>query len=442
MEVDILGMHRALERQIKRYLKDLSISPELDIFFDALSETYTHFDEDRTLLDRSLELSSKEFIELNKRLAHEKEIIEQKVKERTFELEYEKKKLYEITQNMAIGAILLDSGGRVVFVNKAAEYILDCSNMKLGEVSGKFSTAFSSVSAREKLDKCIAGEPSEILEAEYNNKIFQILFRCIISGDSSEHLIWIQDITKAELLEKAKKEFVAIASHEMRTPLAIIRGQAELLLVTPAIKSTAQDIKDKLKSIYNSSARLLYIVNDFLDITWLEEKRIIFKKENFPITPLVEEVVSDIKKMAEQKGILLTFNKPETSLPNVLANRERLLQVITNLIANAIQYTEKGSITVDIAREGTYFLKVLVKDTGIGIEPEKQSLLFQKFQIAGKVFMESKEYGSGMGLYIAKLLVEQMGGTIKLEESRVGKGSTFSFTVAIAGSLPETNNSL
>lgn len=435
-------MHRALERQIKRYIGDMAIPSQWKAFLDAINTTYVHFDEDRTLLDHSLELSSKEFLEVNKRLAREKEIIEQEVKDRTFELEYEKKKLYEITQNMAVGAILLDSGGRVVFVNKAAENILDCSNIRLGEVADKFYTAFSSVSAREKLDKCIAGEPSEILETGYNNKIFQILFRCITSGNSSEHLIWIQDITKAALLERAKKEFVAIASHEMRTPLAIIRGQVELLLATPAIKSAAQDIKDKLKSIYNSSVRLLFIVNDFLDITWLEEKRIVFKKESFAITPLIQEVISDIKKMADQKNISLTFNKPETSLPDVLANRERLLQVIINLIANAIQYTEKGNITVDVLREGTYFLKILVKDTGIGIEPEKQSSLFQKFQITGKVFMESKEYGSGMGLYITKLLIEQMGGSIKLEESRIGKGSTFSFTVPVAGSLPETNHSL
>lgn len=435
-------MHRALERQMKRYFRNMAIPPQWKAFLDAINTTYVHFDEDRTLLDHSLELSSKEFLDLNKRLAREKEVIEQKVKERTFELEYEKKKLYEITQNMAVGAILLDSEGRVVFVNKAIEDILGCSNMRLGEVADKFYTAFSSVSAKEKLDKCIAGEPSEIVGAGYNNKIFQILFRCITSGDSSEHLIWIQDITKAELLERAKKEFVAIASHEMRTPLAIIRGQTELLLVAPAIKSAAQDVKDKLKSIYNSSVRLLYIVNDFLDITWLEEKRIVFKKESFAITPLIQEVISDIKKMAEQKNISLIFNKPETFLPNVLANRERLLQVVINLIANAIQYTKKGNITVDVLREGTYFLKVLVKDTGIGIEPEKQSSLFQKFQITGKVFMESKEYGSGMGLYIAKLLVEQMGGSIKLEESKVGKGSTFSFTVPVAGSLPETNHSL
>ncbi len=435
-------MHRALERQMKRYFGSMTIPSQWKAFLDSINTTYVHFDEDRMLLDHSLELSSKEFLEVNKQLAHEKEIIEQKVKERTFELEYEKKKLYEITQNMTVGAILLDSGGRVVFVNKVAENILDCSNMRLGEVSNKFYTAFSSVSAKEKLDKCIAGEPSEILEAGYNNKIFQILFRCIASGNSSEHLIWIQDITQAVLLERAKKEFIAIASHEMRTPLAIIRGQVELLLADPAIKSATQDIEDKLRSIYNSSIRLLYIVNDFLDITWLEEKKIVFRKENFAITPLIEEVISDIKKMAEQKNISLTFHKPETSLPNVLANRERLLQVVLNLIANAIQYTEKGSITVDVLREGTYFLKVLIKDTGIGIEPEKQSSLFQKFQITGKVFMKSKEYGSGMGLYITKLLIEQMGGSVKLEESRVGEGSTFSFTVPIARSLPETDNLL
>ncbi len=424
-------MHRALERQIKRYLGNLPIPQEWSNFLDAIDATYTHFDQDRVLLDRSLELSSKEFIGLNKQLAQEKEIIEQKVRERTSELEYEKKKLYEIAQNMTTGAILLDSKGEVVFVNNAAEIILDCSNLHPAEALDKLYTAFPSAPLAERTKQCLAGEPSEIPEVEYRDKIFQILFRCIFSNDSpGEHLIWIRDITAVKLLERSKNEFVAIASHEMRTPLAIIRGQTELLRRIPAVKS-APEADNKLSSIYNNSVRLLNIVNDFLDLTWLEDRRINFKREKFDMVTVILETISDMQKLADQKKISIVFNKPEDPLPNVLADRERIQQIITNLLANALHYTEKGSVTAGVLREGAY-LKVLIKDTGIGIEPAKHALLFQKFQIAGKVFMHSQEYGSGMGLYITRLLVEQMGGRIGLEESKVGEGSTFSFTVPIA----------
>ncbi|MDP3697654.1 MAG: ATP-binding protein [Candidatus Taylorbacteria bacterium] len=426
-------MHRALERQIKRYIGNLSVPPELSDFLEAVSQTYAHFDEDRTLLDRSLELSSKEFTGLNRRLDKEKDIVEQKVKERTLELEYEKKKLYEITQNMSMGAILLNSRGDVIFVNKVAENILGCSNLKPDEVLPKFYKTFSSVSLTENMHHCLAGEPSEVSEVEYGDKIFQILFRCIFSDNATrEHLIWIQDITVAKMLERSKNEFVAIASHEMRTPLAIIRGQVELLYSQPSIKSGPGDVVGKLNSIHNNSVRLLNIVNDFLDLTWLEEKRIQFKQEKFDLVKTLKEVLSDVMKIAEQKNVQVKFNEPKVPLPNVLADRERVLQVITNLVANALHYTEKGSVTIGIEKDGSDHLKVFIKDTGIGIEPTKKGMLFQKFQIAGKVFMQSQEYGSGIGLYITKLLIEQMGGRVKLEESEVGKGSTFSFTVLIA----------
>lgn len=426
-------MHRALERQIKRYIGNLPIPPEWSDFLDAINQTYVHFDEDRTLLDRSLELSSKEFIELNSRLAREKETIEQKVKERTLELEYEKKKLYEITQNMSMGAVLLSSKGEVIFVNKAAEDILGCSNLEPDRVLSKFYETFLPIPLTENLRHCLAGEPSEISEAEYGDKVFQILFRCILSDNIvSEHLIWIQDITTAKTLELSKNEFIAIASHEMRTPLAIIRGQVELLRKEPSIEFGPGDIVEKLKSIQNNTVRLLNIVNDFLDLTWLEEKRVKFKKERFDLVETLKEAISDMTKLAEQKNIYITILEPKALLPNALADRERIHQVITNLMANALHYTEKGGVTVDIERDGSDFLKVFIKDTGLGIESAKKGALFQKFQVAGKVFMHSQEYGSGMGLYITKLLVEQMRGRIKLEESEVGEGSTFSFTVPIA----------
>ncbi len=430
-------MHKLLERQIKRFLGEIDpkkTQPEWISFLHTVSDTYASLDEKKELSTRSPELSSKEFAKLNERLLYEKEIIEEKMQERTYELNYEKRKLDEIAQNMAIGAILFDSRGNAIFTNNAAVRILG-SGQESAEIIEKFFTAFKPVSADKHFAQCINGIPSDIPEAEYGDKIFKILFRCLSPQNSTAgHLVWIEDITEAKLLDRAKSEFVAIAAHEMRTPLSIIRGQAELLLGTPSVTASPEDVVRRISSIHNSSIRLLDIADDFLDLTQLEAKSVQFKEEEFDIISLLEETVSDFQKMAVQKNLSLAFLKPSQPPPPVMADKERVRQVIVSIVGNALHYTEKGNVEVSVFPGPTH-AKIFVKDTGIGIEPATQHSLFQKFQITGKTFMHSREYGSGMGLYIAKMLVEHMGGEIKLEESAMGKGSTFSFTVprAVSG---------
>lgn len=429
-------MHKLLERQIRRFFGEIDpkkTRPEWMSFLQVISDTYDHSDQDRELSLRSLDLSSQEFVKLNAQLLHEKEIIEEKVRERTQELDDEKRKLDEITQNMATGAILLDWQGKVIFTNNAAERIFG-DRLKSEEIIEKFFTAFKSVSADEHFAQCIKGVPSDVPEAEYGNRIFKILFRCLSSQDAEAgHLIWIEDTTEAKLLDRAKSEFVAVASHEMRTPLAIIRGHAELLLGTLSAAASPENILRRISSIRESSIRLLGIVNDFLDLTQLETQRVLFEKKEFDLAPLLVEIIADFQKMAAQKNLSLAFLKPSLPPPPVMADKERVRQVIVSLIGNALHYTEKGGVEVSVLPGPTH-VKIFVKDSGLGIDPAKQHLLFQKFQITGKVFMHSREYGSGMGLYIAKMLVEHMGGEIKLEESALGKGSLFSFTVLRAES--------
>jgi signal transduction histidine kinase len=423
-------MHKLVERQIKRFLGDVDLQKlpsDLVALLGAISDTYTHADEDRELSLRSLELSSSELVDANQKLHSQNRIVEQKVKERTAELELEKIKLNEIAQNMATGAILLDTHGDVMFINTACERILG-SGLKSAELIEKFCTVFDSVSAREHLAQCIEGKSSAANEAEYNGRIFNILFRCLSSEDSiAGHLVWIDDVTDARLLDRSKSEFVAIASHEMRTPLAIIRGQADLLQNSPSVTANSEATR-RVSSILKSTVRLLGIVNDFLDVTQLEARRMVFMHEEFDLMPLLEEGISDFQKLASQKNLSLAFAGLSVPLPSVVADKDRVRQIIVGLVGNALHYTEKGGIEVSVSPGPTH-VKVLVKDTGLGIDPAKQHLLFQKFQITSEVFMHSREYGSGMGLYIAKMLLEHMGGEIRLEESALGKGSTFSFTI-------------
>ena len=148
---------------------------------------------------------------------------------------------------------------------------------------------------------------------------------------------------------------------------------------------------------------------------------------------LIERVIEEIGEGAKEKAVELAFEKPEGVLPKVSADPEKTKEILVNLIGNAIKFTNVGSIIVR-ASDGDGFVKVNVADTGIGISKENQNLLFRKFQQAEeKILTRDVTQGTGMGLYISKLLVEGMGGKIAVERSELGKGSEFSFTLPLAG---------
>ena len=158
-----------------------------------------------------------------------------------------------------------------------------------------------------------------------------------------------------------------------------------------------------------------------------------FARESFDLVALIKNIVADLQQAAAKKNIYLKFDEPTTHLPLASADKERATQVFINLAMNGIQYTDQGGITITI-EDNKPFLRVLVSDTGIGISAEFKKSIFKKFGTAGKSFIHSKEYGSGLGLYICKLLVEAMGGTIELVKSQFGAGSTFGVL------LPEAEN--
>lgn len=237
-----------------------------------------------------------------------------------------------------------------------------------------------------------------------------------------------QKIAEQKLLAQSKSNFMAIASHEMRTPLAIIRGNAELLL--QSIKSVPEN-KETIKfltGIRRNSIRLLDILHDFIDVMHMEESRVELNKEAFDLTKIVSEIVADFGLIAAEKKLTILFKEPTDPIPMITADIGKTREVIVNLIANAVQYTDKGGITVQasvIDEQNGRFVKICVTDTGVGIAPESQAMLFQKFSTISKTFLRTKEYGSGLGLYISKVFVEAMGGSIRLEKSVPGEGSTF-----------------
>lgn len=421
-------MHRVLERQIRRYLgsdEPDAIPPAWKALLQAVSDTYVHADDDRALLSRSLDLSSHEFSEMNTALRSENEIVERKVKDRMQDLEHERAKLAEIAEQMPTGAILLDKDGRVSFMNAAVMRFFGLIEAQL--TVAVMVQLFPALPIEDCIQGALAGESSDIPEAEVLARIFAISFVSLTSASEVFGvMIWIDDITAQKRLERSKNQFMAIASHEMRTPLAIIRSNAELLLDEEPIIGDP-GAKEETERILKGSVRLLGIVNDFLDVQNVEEKKIVLAPVSVDIASLIEETIADLRGLAGAKRITLQFTKPDVPLPPLTLDRSRMQQILINLISNAVHYTDQGGVTVTLVRsDGS--VRILVEDTGVGMDAEDQARLFAKFQ-TGKAFLKSREYGSGLGLYISRLLADLMGMKIALERSAVGQGSAFSLTI-------------
>jgi len=354
-----------------------------------------------------------------------KEGVEAEVKLRTRELTEEKARLIASLNGLSLGFLITEGVDNMIYSNAAMRKIFGDENapLTMADIDLRLK---DTLNFHEERKKCVERHSIiELKEVRFDLKFLRI-FAAPIVVPGSEKVIGtvavFEDVTEMRLLDYAKTSFVAIASHELRTPLTIIRGNAELLLEDMKDKGT--EYVDRVKSIYDGSIRLLDIVNDFLDVTALEEKKVQFKRDPFDVVQLAEEIAKDLMPRAVKKNLTITVMKPEGSLPNVIADRERTKEVFVNLIANAIQYTEKGGITVSFVPQ-LKRVKVLIADTGIGIPPERQSSLFKKFNTVQAKFLRQREYGSGMGLYISHLIMTSMDGDAALEKSTPDVGSVF-----------------
>lgn len=236
---------------------------------------------------------------------------------------------------------------------------------------------------------------------------------------------------EAERATQLKSKFLASMSHELRTPLNAIVGFSELLG-----EQTAGQLNDKQKRFVNhikhGSNHLLQLINDILDLSKIEAGQLELRCEDFQVEDALPEVLSTIRPLAMAKNIHVQHKFG--AVRPVYADRVRFKQILYNLLSNAVKFTPMGgSIDIDCA-ESKNAVRVSVSDTGIGIRPEDQNLVFEEFrQVEGNT--EAASEGTGLGLAITKRLVEQQGGKISLE-SELGKGSRFTFTLPTGSGIP------
>ena len=324
-----------------------------------------------------------------------------------------------VTGNMREGLILIDKSGRVLAANRSALDVFNEQTM----VEKNILYVYREVEFQEKTKQCLNGERNELV-LHKDEKIFNIYFSPVMNdGIVTGVVILFFDITAVFAAEKQRREFTANVSHELKTPLTTIRGFSELIEHGMAKEG---DIKLFASKITAQVKRLVYLIEDIIKLSEIDEKPVGYEKESFNLRELAETVVTGLTEKADEKGVRIYLEGEEFSIS---ANKRMIDELLFNLIDNGVSYNkENGSVNVSLS----YFegrCKIAVADTGIGIPLESSSRIFERFYTVD-LSRSKKNGGTGLGLAIVKHIAECHGGTVKVE-SRIGEGTTFVCDISV-----------
>lgn len=229
-------------------------------------------------------------------------------------------------------------------------------------------------------------------------------------------------------IDQQKTEFLSIASHQLRTPLSIMKGYIELIQ-DGAYGKTTKAMHETLDQMNESNERLVKLVDEFLDITRIEQGRTKFVFATKDLNELLDSVVKELKDRAEDKGLSILLKKLEKDNAEVIMDDEKIRHVVFNFIDNAIKYSETGVIKMYATKENGG-VTVVVKDSGLGFDEEDQANFFQKFY-RGKNVKGTNVTGTGLGLYVCRKFIETHNGRVWAHSSGLGKGSEFGFWIPV-----------
>ncbi|MBI4457681.1 hypothetical protein HY633_01825 [Candidatus Uhrbacteria bacterium] len=238
------------------------------------------------------------------------------------------------------------------------------------------------------------------------------------------------------MLERARKEFISIASHQLRTPLTVIRGYLSLAL--EGIYGTTSDrVVEALNRSYEQAEQTIRLVDHLLSISSLESGTVKYDMKPHKIQDLAKKVVAEYAMEAEKKSVSLRLALRKSGIPKVWFDEKKIVEVIRNLVDNAVKYTDRGSVVVSVGLAGDHAV-VSIADTGLGMTPDDLAQCFQKLS-RGETVKAAHPIGTGLGLFISKKYVEAHGGSISAKSDGPGKGSVFSFTLPLGEARPQTS---
>lgn len=357
-------------------------------------------------------------------------------------LKYSELRLRTVVTNAPVILFALDSAGLLTLCEGKGLKSLHLNPQPLvGSTVQDLETSLPGISAA--YARAMAGATVTAIQ-ESGGKVYETQLVPVRDGGEVTGLIGIAiDITErkrseeeaqrareaAEAASKAKSEFLANMSHEIRTPMNCILGMTELALDGPL----SAEQREYLELVKTSTGSLLTIVNDILDFSKVEAGRLELDLASFSLAELLDTTLKHFALRARQKGVKIAYHIAPETPDKLLGDAGRVRQVLTNLIGNAVKFTEEGSVTVkvrpEIQSESETVLRFEVIDTGIGIPPGKHQAIFEAFaQADGSA---TRRYGgTGLGLTISRQIVELMDGRIGVE-SEPGKGSTFYFSIRL-----------
>ncbi len=352
----------------------------------------------------------------------------------------EKTRIQCIIEGIPDGVMMVDHRSDVVFLNSAVRFMLELDGThteRQGTTGNDKDSDNGTLSLydaalqpfAERLEAALR-EPQDVTLEQPRRRILRL--RAVPMKDDLGQpgcLLLLHDVTEEREIDEMKNSFIALVSHELRTPLTSILAFSSYML-TEKLGPLTDAQKTGVESMYRQAKRLSAIISDFLDVSRIESGKVQMQKQPIEVDEIAERVIEELKPQAAEKNITMSVERrglPKDAHVVALADEQRIAQVFTNLLGNALKFTEvngKVNITLSVRNGG---IVVSVSDTGCGIPPEELPKIFDRFYQVERV-VTRKTGGTGLGLAIVKNIVEAHGGKVWVT-SKVGEGTTFYFTL-------------
>jgi two-component system, OmpR family, sensor histidine kinase ResE len=338
-------------------------------------------------------------------------------------LNQEKEQLSSILSSMADGVITFNRDGTILITNPPAERFLQNWYFEQGNIYGKTEALPSNVN--ELFQLAVSTEQEQVGEVTIQGRYWVVIMTPLYNNKFIRGAVAvIRDMTEERQLDKLRKDFIANVSHELRTPIAMLQGYSEAIV--DDIAQTNEEKKEMAKVIYDESLRMGRLVNELLDLARMEAGHILLTTDRVEISQYLQRIIRKFHGLAKDKNIDLSVSMTENN-HFFIFDPDRIEQVLTNLIDNAIRHTPDGGTVLVTEMSDERGIVFEVKDSGSGIPEEDLPFVFERFYKADKARTRGRS-GTGLGLAIAKNIVDAHKGHISVQ-SMVGQGTTFSFFI-------------
>ncbi|MBY6269976.1 ATP-binding protein [Parageobacillus thermoglucosidasius] len=336
-------------------------------------------------------------------------------------LNQEKEQLASILSSMADGVITFNRDGEILITNPPAERFLQAWYFEQGNDAEIIAPLPPQVN--ELFIRVVREEKEQSIELSLQGRTWVILMTPLYGKTNVRGAVAVlRDMTEERRLDKLRKDFIANVSHELRTPIAMLQGYSEAII--DDIAATDEEKKEMAKVIYDESLRMGRLVNDLLDLARMEAGHITLNYETVQLAPYIGRIIRKFQGLAKEKQIDLSAEFDNEDI-RIRMDPDRIEQVLTNLIDNAIRHTDQNGTVKIIAEQNGGGVTIHVQDSGTGIPEEDLPFVFERFYKADKARTRGRS-GTGLGLAIAKNIVEAHKGTISVH-SKLHEGTTFTF---------------